>query len=179
VFREFDIELLRLIHNSRIEALDRWLYFVSYSASFVSIGIVLVLLILFLKNKSPELRSAFYKMLAVLIVAALLSFTLKNLITRDRPFKTYPEIEKLSEAGSSSFPSGHTLEAFAMAVALSVTFRQRRIIIPIFTWAILVAYTRMALGVHYPSDVVAGLITGSLIGWLIPRLFQTKTRIQS
>jgi undecaprenyl-diphosphatase len=102
----------------------------------------------------------------------LISFALKNIITRERPFKVYPDIEKLSEAGSYSFPSGHTLEVFAIAVALSISIPKKKIIIPLFLWASLVAYSRMALGVHYPSDVIAGMIIGSLTGWLVPLLIK-------
>jgi undecaprenyl-diphosphatase len=133
---------------------------------------VLTILIISLKNKSKALRLVFFKMLAVLIIAATISLSLKTVIFRERPFKVYPDIEKLSEGGSSSFPSGHTLETFAIAVGLSILVPKKKIIIPVFTWAILVAYSRMALGVHYPGDVLGGMIIGSLIGFLLPLLFK-------
>jgi len=174
-----DISLLRWIHHHRIQELDQVLYYISYSTSFISIGLVLTVLIISLKNKSKPLLVVFYKMLAVLIFAAVFSFTLKNLITRERPFKIYPDIEKLSEAGSASFPSGHTFEAFAMAIAFSIAFPKRKFIIPLFIWASVIAYSRMALGVHYPGDVLAGMILGSLTGWFIPKLIKTKTNISS
>jgi undecaprenyl-diphosphatase len=60
------------------------------------------------------------------------------------------------------------MEAFAMAVALSILFTKRWITFTAFAWAILIGYSRMALGVHYPSDVIAGMIAGTLIGWLVP-----------
>lgn len=171
--QDADISLLRLIHHGRIEALDRVMYLLSYSASFVSIGIVLALLIVYLKTKSNTWLVIFYKMLAVLVIAALVSTGMKSLILRERPFITYPDIEKLSQAGNSSFPSGHSLEAFAMAVALSLLLRKKRYVIPVFCWALLVAYSRMALGVHYPGDVAGGIIAGTLIGWLIPLVTQS------
>ena len=171
-FFNFDISLLRLIQEHRIEAFDQVLYYISYFTSFISSGLILTILIISLKKKSKLLRTVFYKMLAVLIVAATISFTLKNLITRERPFVTYPDIEKLSQAGSSSFPSGHTIEAFAIAVAFSIAFPRLKFIIPLFIWASIVAYSRMALGVHYPSDVIAGMIIGGLIGWIVPALMR-------
>jgi len=167
---ELDIEVLRLIHHHRLVAIDQILYLISYATSFISIGIILTILFISIKEKSKPFRIIFFKMLTVMVVAAIISLTLKTLIIRERPFKIYPDIEKLSEAGSSSFPSGHTLEAFAIAVALSILIPKRKIIIPVFTWAVLVAYSRMALGVHYPGDVIGGMIIGSLIGWLIPKL---------
>ena len=119
-----DINILRIIHSHRIEALDGFLYVVSYSATFISIGILLTLLGLSFKKNFSYLRAIFYRMLAVFLVAASVSLILKTIITRERPFITYPEIEKLSEAGSSSFPSGHTLEAFAIATAFALLIRR-------------------------------------------------------
>jgi undecaprenyl-diphosphatase len=168
---ELDISILRFIHHSRIVALDQWLYVLSFITTYVSIGIVLSILIVSLVKKSKPLRIIFYKMLAVLVLAALTSLAIKTLIPRERPFKAYPDIEKLSQAGSSSFPSGHTIEVFAIAAALSLLIPRKRVIIPVFIWAILVAYSRMALGVHYPSDVAGGMIIGVSVGLLVPYLF--------
>ena len=124
-------------------------------------------------------RTTFYQMLTVLLSAALISFVMKNTIFRERPFKSYPDIEKLSEAGSSSFPSGHTLEAFAIATAFAFAFPKKKYVIPLFIWALLVAYSRMALGVHYPSDVLGGMIVGVFIGWFVPRWIRPKQEIKS
>ncbi|MCU0371295.1 MAG: phosphatase PAP2 family protein [Bacteroidales bacterium] len=167
---DIDISILRLVHHHRIVALDQVLYIISYATSFISIGLILGILFISVKSRSKPLRIIFFKMLAVLIIAATVSFSIKTLTSRERPFKTYPDIEKLSEAGSSSFPSGHTLEAFAIAVSLSLLIPKRKIIFPVFIWACLVAYSRMALGVHYPTDVLGGMIIGSLLGWLVPLL---------
>jgi membrane-associated phospholipid phosphatase len=170
IISDLDISILRYINHNRVLAFDHVLYYISFTTTFVSIGLLLTILLVSLKTKSKPLRAMFYKILAVLIVVATLSFTLKTIIYRERPFVTYPDIEKLSEAGNSSFPSGHTLEAFAIAVAFSILIPKRKVIIPVFIWASVVAYSRMALGVHYPSDILSGMIIGSSIGWLIPWL---------
>lgn len=169
---EADISILRFIHHNRVVALDQVLYYISFSTTFVSIGILLAILFTSIKQKSKPLRIIFFKMLAVLLMAATISFTLKTLIVKERPFITYPDIEKLSEAGNSSFPSGHTTEAFAMAVALSLLIPKRKLVIPVFIWALLVAYSRMALGVHFPSDVFGGMVIGGLTGWLVTLSFK-------
>jgi undecaprenyl-diphosphatase len=62
-----------------------------------------------------------------------------------------------------------------MATALSLSFSKKKIIIPVYLWAMLVAYSRMALGVHYPSDVLAGIIIGTFIGWTVPWIFNRFT----
>ena len=87
---------------------------------------------------------------------------MKYAINRPRPFESYPyEIEKLASAGSPSFPSGHTSEAFSTATSLSLAFPKWYVITPAFLWASAVGYSRMDLGVHYPSDVIMGAVVGS------------------
>lgn len=169
-----DINILRFIHLHRLESLDLFFYWLSYLTTFISIGIVLTTLIIYLSAKTPHNKFVFFKMLTVLIFASLLSLTIKSLIPRDRPFVDHPDIEKLSEAGSSSFPSGHTLEVFAIATALSLLIRKKKIIFTVFLWAVLVAYSRMALGVHYPGDVAGGIFIGSLAGFMVYKIYPEK-----
>lgn len=173
-FSEFDISILRFIHHNRITALDGFLYYVSFATTFVSISILATVLFLSIKNKSAELRIKFFKLLSVLIISAIVSLTLKYSIVRSRPFTNYPDIEKLSEAGNSSFPSGHTIEAFAIALAISTLFPKRQYIVLVFLWALLIAYSRLALGVHYPFDVIAGILTGLLVSYITLKTFDLQ-----
>lgn len=95
-----------------------------------------------------------------LLAAGILNI-IKVLIVRPRPFTTYSFIQKLSNGGSSSFPSGHTSDAFAIATIVSLLFPKRVVIISMFIWATLVGYSRLDLGVHYPSDVLGGAAIGA------------------
>lgn len=173
-FSDLDISILRFIHHNRITTLDGFLYYASFANTFVSITILASVLFLSIKNKSVELRVKFYKLLSVLLASAIVSLALKYSIVRARPFENYPDIEKLSEAGNSSFPSGHTIEAFAIAFAISILFQKRKYIIAIFLWALLIAYSRMALGVHYPSDVIAGILIGSVTSYIALKIFDLQ-----
>lgn len=171
-FSNFDIALLEWLHNHLIPHSIPVLQVISDTTTLVSILAVVAVLVLAQLRGNRKMRMAFAVLVAVLLTVAGVTQGLKALIDRDRPFTTYPGIEKLSSGGDSSFPSGHTLEAFAMAAALSVLFTsRRRLIVPVYMWAILVAYSRMALGVHYPSDVLAGMAIGTLVGWGVPWMF--------
>ena len=86
---------------------------------------------------------------------------MKHTINRKRPFETYSDIEQATSSLGKSFPSGHTSLAFATATSLSVAYPKWYVIAPSFVWAGAVGYSRMHLGVHYPSDVFAGAIIGS------------------
>lgn len=91
-----------------------------------------------------------------------LSYGMKKLIDRPRPFVTYSDIvQKDPHVGPYSFPSGHTGSAFALATSVSLCFPKWYVIAPAAVWAVSVGYSRMYLGVHYPSDVIAGAFIGT------------------
>ena len=60
----------------------------------------------------------------------------------------------------ASFPSGHTSTAFSMATSISFQNKKWYIVLPAYLWATTVGYSRLYLGVHYPSDVFAGALIG-------------------
>ena len=165
-----DIALLNWLHNHLVPHSIPVLQVISDTTTFVSISLTLLVIIMAIVRKSRVLAVQFIRLVAALLLALAITQGLKALISRDRPFDVYPYIEKLSSGGDSSFPSGHTLEAFAVAAALSLLFSRKWVIIPVYAWAVLVAYSRMALGVHYPTDVLAGIMIGSFIGWVVTRL---------
>lgn len=111
------------------------------------------------KNKPLQRKSL--TIFAGIATAAVLTTTLKYTIQRPRPFVTYPQIIKKTDAGSPSFPSGHTSDAFATATAFSLAHPKWYIIAPAYIWASSVGYSRLYLGVHYPSDVLMGALVGS------------------
>ncbi len=99
-------------------------------------------------------------------VTHLLTLALKELVDRPRPTGTEPLVPM---PDSASFPSGHASTAFAAAAALAVFGRSPWLRAALFATASAIALSRVWLGVHYPSDVVAGAIIGALVGWAIAR----------
>jgi membrane-associated phospholipid phosphatase len=86
----------------------------------------------------------------------------KITINRPRPYTTYPSlIFNKGKVGDHSFPSGHTTAAFATATSLSLAFPKWYVIAPSYAYAAAIAYSRMYLGVHYPTDVLGGIISGA------------------
>lgn len=111
-----------------------------------------------LKQKSLYMASSF-------AVNALTTHLLKTTINRKRPAELDPSFTTVVAAGSRSFPSGHTSEAFSMATSVTLAFPKWYVAAPAFTFASLVGYSRMYLGVHYPSDVIAGAAVGAISSW--------------
>lgn len=100
---------------------------------------------------------------------------LKYLIKRKRPFVTYKGII-VNKSGSScldpSFPSGHSSTSFMMAGSLSLMYPKWYVIVPVYLYAGTVAYSRMDLGVHYPSDVFTGALIGTGNAYFTYRIYK-------
>ena len=172
-----DIRWLRSINVDRNQNLDRPFEFISQSSYPMSIAIpISVYGIGLLKQDSTIRRKGMYIAGSVAVTAGL-TYAVKYTVNRQRPFETYPEIIQLTEATSSSFPSGNTSIAFSVATALSLAYPKWYVTLPSFAWASAVGYSRMHLGVHYPSDVIAGAAIGAgsafLSHWLSKKFFET------
>ncbi|MBQ7469700.1 MAG: phosphatase PAP2 family protein [Pseudobutyrivibrio sp.] len=107
-------------------------------------------------------------LLATIVSLLIVNVGLKPFITRCRPCWLEPSIKLLVDTPSSySFPSGHTNGFFAMATA--VFLRNKKIGIPCLGIASLVAFSRLYLFVHWPTDILGGMATGiisALIGYV-------------
>lgn len=159
-FRNLDVGLLKYIYENRIFALDPAFIIFTDTAALIGFGVPLALIIFSSLTKKTLLRKEAAVIFISVALSALLANILKYTIDLPRPYVIYPFIEKLGSGGSPSFPSGHTADAFAFAMAVGLLYRKWLIVIPAFAWAALVGYSRMCLGVHFPSDVIAGALIG-------------------
>ena len=168
--QNLDIDLLRKINLDRNPALDPTFKLITNSVSPVGLAApVIAFSTGYFTNDSALTMKGIYLAESVL-VSGFVTISMKYAIQRDRPFVTYPDIQKLTGAGSPSFPSGHTSEAFATATSLSLAFPKWYVIAPSFLWASAAGYSRMHLGVHYPSDVLVGALVGAGSAWLCHKL---------
>ncbi|UOQ77307.1 phosphatase PAP2 family protein [Hymenobacter sp. 5516J-16] len=177
----------------RLQALDRWLllganshhtpkldaWMIFFSERLVWFPAYFVLLVVL---------SYLYQRRALLLLPLLgLSVALADLIS-SRLFKPYfarlrPCHDSALSAtlnlvngcgGQFGFLSSHAANAFALAVFLGLLLptRYRAVKVMLVLWAAIVSYSRMYLGAHYPSDVAAGALLGSLTAWACARAYQ-------
>ena len=167
-----DINMLRRINADSSFAADKLFRGVSFSVLPISLASpASIILTGFIRNDEVMKRDG-YRATASLLLAGAIGTSLKFAFKRERPFKTYDFIHGKDKVGPMSFPSNHTTLAFATATSLSLACPKWYVIVPSYLWASSVAYSRMYLGVHYPSDVLGGIVIGigsSLLVWQVDK----------
>ena len=127
-------------------------------------GEVWILLALFLVLRKNSRRQGWAVAAALVLDLVCCNLFLKPLVGRVRPFAMNPAVELLIPPPlDASFPSGHTAASFAAVFALrgsgSPLWK------PALAVAILIAFSRLYLYVHWPSDVLGGALLGAFLGW--------------
>ncbi len=125
---------------------------------------------------TPKYRKVGFMTICALVLSSILGEGfLKNLIQRPRPFMADPAVQLLiSKPLSFSFPSGHTASAFAAAGILVKKVKKYKGFVT--TLALLIAVSRMYLFVHYPSDIVGGIIEGLICSKIVLYFFELRSQ---
>ncbi len=140
--------------------------FISDSISYISFGIPVVVTIAMEFRRESGKKQSRLSLLYIILsiaVAGLISYVMKKTFSEPRPYEIDSRIAQLSVGGGYSLPSGHTTEAFASAMALTLLYPRWFVFVPVFFWASLVATSRIYLGVHYPFDILVGMFIGSSV----------------
>ena len=128
--------------------------------------ILSVLLLLFKKTRKVGLCCALGLIFDLLVV----NMAIKPLVARIRPYEIIKEISILThQPGDHSFPSGHSAGSFACAWAFFRAYKKKWGV-PALVLASLVSLSRLYVGVHYPTDVLGGIVIGIILGELGYRL---------
>jgi len=179
----WDTDLFLLLNGAHNSFWD----FIMYWASDKLIWVPVYALFLFILW-----RKYYSKIWIVVLFAALLIFLsdqisvhlFKDVFQRFRPCNE-PALEGIVHlvngkcGGSFGFYSSHASNIFAIAVFVISLLGKKDpwIILLIITWASLIAYSRIYLGVHYPGDVIAGVVAGSLLGWMVARFLKNLLKM--
>jgi undecaprenyl-diphosphatase len=170
----FDNYLIQGISFLRNSILDKFFLVITFISSELIIFFVLTALFLWRENK----RRWILPLWMSLGVSGLVGFILKIMIQRARPYQLgiISLLPGLAEASHSiwnfSFPSFHAMFAFCAIPILVEQFPRLKKVWIVF--AVLVAFSRVYLGLHFVSDIIAGALIGYLIGMMIVRLEKEK-----
>ena len=144
------------------------------SSLFVNIGIVWILLSIILICIKRTRMIGIMTLTSLAFCICINNIFVKHLVARARPFDTYSDLVPLIKKPTDySFASGHTTASFAAAGILA-RFLQRPLSVLIVVFAVLVAFSRLYLGVHYPTDVLCGMVIGILGSTFIYIMFKRK-----
>jgi membrane-associated phospholipid phosphatase len=176
----WDLELLDKM-NSAPQKGDAFMHGFSNSVTYVMLSTPVFAGGMAWKSEEEAWKHLAIQSAGSIAINGVITMSLKYGVARPRPFVDHGNIiYKKAEAGSLSFPSGHTSSAFQWATSCALACPKWYVVLPAYAYACGIGYSRLYLGVHYPSDVLAGAVVGSasaaLSKFLTKKLLQRKTR---
>ena len=170
-----DYSVFHLVNGVWVNPLfDRLMPFLSVVGDKGAIWLLLLGVIAVFGKKTG--RGVALAGLVALAIGFASSEALKYVTMRPRPFLTLPDVRLLVAAPHSyAFPSGHATSSFATATGVLLAAGRMIRKAPLWSWGLLllaaaISYSRVYVGVHWPTDVAAGIVLGVVCGWLGARL---------
>jgi membrane-associated phospholipid phosphatase len=177
--QNFDINTLRQTNLNRNKNLDNFFCTYSNIVALPTVGVPVALYAIGIFRHNKIMQANGINMAISAGINGGITYIAKQIVDRPRPAVTYPFLDPLENRTHYSFPSGHTSSAFNTATALSIAYPKWYVIAPSYTYASIMAYSRMHIGVHYPSDVFAGAVLGTSSAYLsnyITKILQKSNR---
>jgi len=166
---QFELSILDGIQALRSPIMDFCMTVITHTGDMGLLWIGLTILLLCLPQKR---KTGVILMLALLCDAILCNGILKLIFARIRPCDIKEGIELLIRHPSDySFPSGHTAMAFTSVFALMFA-RERKLWLSALAWACLIAFSRLYMYVHFPTDILGGIVVGIVAGLAGNKLVQ-------
>ncbi len=169
---QLDQELLLYLNSLHSSFFDSFMYLISGKLVWALFYLSIIVQI----YRTYGWRNCLYLVLAIVLVIIccdqMASGILKPTFQRFRPSRS-PELSDLVHivngyrGGKYGFASSHAANVFGLATFCSLLFRKRYLSIFLFSWAVLVSYSRIYLGVHYPGDIIVGMFIGLSFGYAI------------
>ena len=172
-------ELFFVINGAHTPFMDgvMWLY------SGMEIWVPLVLALLFTMMYKKSWREWALILLSFVVLALVCDYVSAGLfkpwVQRPRPsgFPGVAELvwtlgERKIDSGSYGFISGHSTQCFAIAMFSSLVFRKKLYTGVAFGWALIMGYSRIYLGAHFPGDVLGGMIAGMILAYVVYKLYR-------
>jgi len=179
MLEQLDRQLFLFINSLNSPFWDNIMFIISAKLTWVPLYLA-VIWALWLKYRRKLLIILLFVIMAVTL-SDRLSVAVKNTVKRPRPCheKTLEGIVHIVKGkcgGEYGFVSSHASNAFMVALFSLLLIRKKWYTVSIIIWALVVGYSRIYLGVHYPGDVVAGSMLGALAGWFTVFLYKVIDR---
>ncbi len=171
---QLDQQLFLFLNSLNSQFMDKVMFIITAKLTWVPLYLALIYIF------SKKLGRKFWLFLIIIALSVLFadrgSVIIKNIVDRPRPCHEPAlagQVHLIGErcGGTYGFISSHASNAFNVAMLSILVIRKRWYTISIVLWALIVGYSRIYAGVHYPGDVICGSLFGALIGWSMYRLF--------
>ena len=173
---DIDTEVLLAIngwHGTFQDALW-WMVSAKWASALLLVALIWILLH---QNRRHALLVLAMLVLAFALADQISSGLIKHLVERLRPTRE-PSLDNMIHivndyrGGMFGFVSSHAANSFAASTLIALIMRHRLVTFSLFAWSLLQCYSRVYLGVHYPGDILGGIVVGVLVGWLVWRLMR-------
>jgi undecaprenyl-diphosphatase len=161
-------DLFFMLNGSDSVFWDSFMYTISLSKAWLPLYLFVILIFFYKKNWKEGLfiTAAFFLLFGM--CDQFSSGLIKPIFERLRPghhpdFKDLVQLVNNHRGGGYAFISGHATNSVGFAVFLSLVFRNHWVTIASLTWALLISYSRIYLGMHFVSDVIGGILAGTLL----------------
>ncbi len=169
--QNLDGSLLLAIQSLRLEALNP---LVEGFTRLGNAGLLWIVLSLAMLVWRPTRKAGLLALVSLLLGLLCTNVILKHLVGRERPWLHVAGLIPLvNEPDPNSFPSGHTCAAFAAGMSWARALPRRWMRVTSVVLAVCMGLSRLYVGVHYPSDVLAGAAVGAFCAWDTWKLYQT------
>lgn len=164
----WEYEFLMWIQGFQSPVMNKIMAFLSHMGDKGIFWIALGLFLLFFAKTRP---TGFRVLLSIILTFIIGNLILKHLIGRPRPYELYETIRPLIEKPSdSAFPSGHTMNGFTAATAIFL--KHKKAGTAALVLAALISVSRLYNLVHYPTDIIGGLIVGIGCALIVDRILK-------
>lgn len=166
---QLDTDLFLWLNNHTCQWLDNFMWLYTGKLEWIPLYVAILLAMYYKYGWRRTLGLLVLVALIITVCDQMCGHWVRNTIMRlrpanpDNPISPMVHIVNGYRGGPYGFPSCHAANTFGLAVFVSLLFRQRAITIAMFLWAVVTAYSRVILGVHYPGDLLVGAIVGSCV----------------
>jgi Membrane-associated phospholipid phosphatase len=172
----YEENLFFLINGTRSHFEDNVMWLFSSIKIWIPLAVFIIFMIIYKKSWKQCLPVLIAMILVFVLCDQLSSHIIKPLFARPRPTH-YPGIMEHVRTlynytgGKYGFISGHATNSFGFITFTALLFKNKLYSIVAISWAVIVSYSRIYLGVHFVSDITGGMITGIIIGFFIYKLY--------
>ncbi|HEY4506933.1 MAG TPA: phosphatase PAP2 family protein [Candidatus Paceibacterota bacterium] len=174
---EIDIKIFYAINHLPHNAATDFLFKIFDYTTTLGIGWIVLFIILFATIKKQ--RKNLLIISGTVLTTWVVELIIKVLVQRPRPSAILNDVIVVSKYFLDySFPSGQTTVAFAAAITIAMVYGKKWFVYLVFIFAVLVSFSRIFLGAHYLTDVVAGIMVGSVVPVLVFKIFKLKSALR-